>query len=471
MDMELFDLASRGPLGALQLMIRLRRPNLAFLGSFIILVGLATGPFTQQVVSYPYRSVIAENSIATIPIAQNYTRFSDGESFPALWGLLANYGQGPIRALKDVDLTMKAAVYSAVFGSDPSTFALTPTCSTGNCTWPDGYYSLAVCNECANITNHISKSCGHGSTGCNYTLPTNLSLFVTTEDQSDLITAKAGLPLIALNNSTGGAINTFSIIYAQDETHTLQEPSALECVLSYCAQRYTADVTDGTFTELVVDTFYADVPVVAGGSHNYILDPPPFFLEDTPQRFQNLSVFHISTDAIGAWLPKLLSGRGNSMIPYEAGYTSDEMQAFFQAPNISVVFDNIARAMTSNFRQKWVVPEFPGYAGGSPTQGIAWRTETYVRVNWAWLILPIALEALTGVFLVATVARSWKARMVAWKSSVLALMLHGVPDQDLDRVFGGKDLVQVGEMDDVAKKVAIRLAPGIEGEGLRLRVT
>lgn len=47
-DMELFDLASRGPLGALQLMIRLRRPNLAFLGSLIVLVGLAIGPFTQQ---------------------------------------------------------------------------------------------------------------------------------------------------------------------------------------------------------------------------------------------------------------------------------------------------------------------------------------------------------------------------------------------------------------------------------------
>lgn len=62
MDMELFDLASRGPLGALQLIIRLRRPNLAFLGSLIVLVGLAIDPFTQQVVTYPYRTIVADNN-------------------------------------------------------------------------------------------------------------------------------------------------------------------------------------------------------------------------------------------------------------------------------------------------------------------------------------------------------------------------------------------------------------------------
>jgi len=82
MDMELFGLASRGPLGALQLIIRLRRPNSAFLGSLIVLVGLAIDPFTQQVVTYPYQSIVADNNAASIPIAQNYTSFADGKLCP-----------------------------------------------------------------------------------------------------------------------------------------------------------------------------------------------------------------------------------------------------------------------------------------------------------------------------------------------------------------------------------------------------
>ncbi len=361
---------------------------------------------------------------------------------------------------------MKAATYSAVFGSGPSTFALKPACSSGNCTWPDGYHSLAVCNECANITNRVNKKCGpvpYGFQGqmCNYTLPSSLNISIG--EESGLLSAKTGMPLIALND-TRGAIYTFSAIYARDESDTFQDPFAIECVLSYCAQRYTADVTAGSFTERVVDIWHADASVVDGGVEDYVLRPPVSFVRGL-KPFTNLTLSSLSTNAIGVWFPGLFDGSAHSGIDYEVSYSSDTMQALFKAPNMSLLFDNLATAMTNNMRQKWV-SEVSGLPGGAPAHGIAWRTETYVRVYWAWMALPIALLALTLVFLIATMTQNHRCKVMAWKSSSLAVLLHGVTDED-QRTFGGP-LTQSREMNELAKGVAVQLRP--ESDGMRLRL-
>jgi hypothetical protein len=55
-DFQIFDDASRGPWGALELIWRLNfRSKLATWGSFITILTLAMGPFAQQLVSYPIR--------------------------------------------------------------------------------------------------------------------------------------------------------------------------------------------------------------------------------------------------------------------------------------------------------------------------------------------------------------------------------------------------------------------------------
>lgn len=53
-NFQTFDEASRGPWGALQLLIRMRgRTILASAGGFTVLAAMAVDPFTQQVLSYP----------------------------------------------------------------------------------------------------------------------------------------------------------------------------------------------------------------------------------------------------------------------------------------------------------------------------------------------------------------------------------------------------------------------------------
>lgn len=69
-DIQTFDDASRGPLGAVQLLLKTKAMKLAALGSLITVLSLVMDPFAQQIVSYPTRSVVVNK--ATVGTAQTY---------------------------------------------------------------------------------------------------------------------------------------------------------------------------------------------------------------------------------------------------------------------------------------------------------------------------------------------------------------------------------------------------------------
>lgn len=54
-DFQIFDVASRGPWGAVQLLFRLDFWHMASIGSLVTLLSLASDAFVQQSVSYPLR--------------------------------------------------------------------------------------------------------------------------------------------------------------------------------------------------------------------------------------------------------------------------------------------------------------------------------------------------------------------------------------------------------------------------------
>lgn len=74
-DFYATDEASRGPFGAMALLMRLRRRNLlASCGAFIVLASVAVDPFTQQVLSYPLKPVcVAGEASANVPRMKNWT--------------------------------------------------------------------------------------------------------------------------------------------------------------------------------------------------------------------------------------------------------------------------------------------------------------------------------------------------------------------------------------------------------------
>lgn len=69
-DIQIFDDASRGPLGALQLLMHTPRMSLTSFSALVIVLSFGMDPFTQQILSYPQRSV--RGGYAAVGTAQGY---------------------------------------------------------------------------------------------------------------------------------------------------------------------------------------------------------------------------------------------------------------------------------------------------------------------------------------------------------------------------------------------------------------
>jgi hypothetical protein len=157
---------------------------------------------------------------------------------------------------------------------------------------------------------------------------------------------------------------------------------------------------------------------------------------------------------VKSWLNVTLQGTYNTSFSIFNGtaWPSDALQALDGTPDWGVLMSNITTAMTAYVRSA------DNIASRNILYGESHRMETYIRVRWDWLGLPVGLIALSIVFLVATIVKNEKRRGMAWKSSSLALLFHG-----LEGVARGAG-EGLGQMKEVAKKTRVVLTRGDDGE-------
>ncbi|KAH6689792.1 hypothetical protein F5X68DRAFT_230399 [Plectosphaerella plurivora] len=175
-DLEMFDSASRSKLGSAQLIwklrlkyVNLKRPaasHLAVLGGLASLLALAYGPYVQNLIVTKIDYFEALDQRAEIS-------FSHLMNTGAINGML---GDSP---------TVKAAVGTALLDASNDWVVPPHHCPTGECFW-EGYYTLAACTRCADITDRLEKTCAPyepagidtpATGGCNISLPSGLSTF------------------------------------------------------------------------------------------------------------------------------------------------------------------------------------------------------------------------------------------------------------------------------------------------------
>ena len=132
-----YDQATRGPLGALRLLwkLRLRHP-LSSAGALIALVVLAIDPFAQQIIHYSDCSVPMEGFQASIPRTNVYLPRVTQESNTT------EGGSPGLRAAINAGMTSANGIVS-------------PVCITGNCTFLKEYGTVAYCSSCTDITEDL----------------------------------------------------------------------------------------------------------------------------------------------------------------------------------------------------------------------------------------------------------------------------------------------------------------------------
>ncbi len=420
-DFQIFDHASRGPLGAILLLFRLNFWHMASLGSLVTLLSLASDSFVQQTVSYRSRLHAQGNTTATIPYAQHFETGPNGQRTLFL------------------NQPLTAATYNGVYSKNltRSTSSITPYCPSGNCDFPD-YASLAVCSNCHNVSSLLLSRYGpYRPDGVNesthirdYSLP-NGHRFLSTPRQLLFLNISSSGPLntrLALNSDdllkyqSAATILNISVITGSD-VYDAPDQAAFDCVLSFCAKSYSARASLNYFNETsldVFDAFYPAVPRLSGlgVSESITFDVPSTHLTTIGDRNRTFSVRSSTLGSMRYSLQATLSGATGTDFRGEPMFTTGIAQGFHYSglENIEATLANVADALTNAMRAE----------SNDQVQGTVFVVETFIHVQWIWLLYPVIMVILSIFLLGLTIWRSRRDDVPNWRSSVLAVMEHGV---------------------------------------------
>jgi len=498
----IFDAASRGPWGSLELLWALRGSQIACFGALITILALGIDPTIQQSIAVKTR-MRDSTMIATIPRAQNFLTY---EYLDYVWL--------PTRA-------MIGAMYAGLLGENDTTgignsLDISPLCPTSNCTYPV-FPSLAVHTHCDDISQRINttcsyreiRTCGHGNiTVCRYTLPSGLfisqALPATYEEGNDWYTRS----VIASKPVTYDTIDDIETFFGMEvlrgNTRKNEMSSeAFRCELSWRINHYKSTVMNGRLSENILESTQANNSSWRGGAGNLFLRLPDV---------RNTSIFTVynsSERGLREWLRQSLSFTNTyDLIPYNQSiegerfpnvtgwgwerynpdashysHSSSPMSVYssmlstdsmrvFLAERPGDIMDRLAKAMTTHIRSRGEADQTFSPEDGTraedtsmagPVKGTAYILEIYIAVRWWWLSPLGAILVSTLGFFGLTVMKSRRNQVAVWKSSPLALLYHGL---SVDSVKELRNVSEVRAMGRKADRIAVQLRR--QGIGLYL---
>ncbi|KAK2015112.1 hypothetical protein LZ32DRAFT_646084 [Colletotrichum eremochloae] len=259
-DLVLFDNASRGPWGSLQLIMKyIPRPDrgyLAGLGAFITVAALAIDPFSQAIINHESCEVTADFGQAEVSRANNYSGNPQQRYSP--------YGEALITLNQD----MLKAIHRGLTDPPKAGELIAFSCSSGNCTFEQdgggGYFSsLGICHSCEDITEkvvHVSEQGPKGFMMDTWHLPWSKNATYERLFQgapNGRILTMTPTPEGAYQNSTPPIYSFDVLSMAKPKCDTCKpgegkmKPFAAQCRLDPCVKKYSAVVSNGIYEEKV----------------------------------------------------------------------------------------------------------------------------------------------------------------------------------------------------------------------------
>ncbi|OAX81902.1 hypothetical protein ACJ72_03756 [Emergomyces africanus] len=426
-DVQIFDDASRGPLGALYMIFYFRGGHLASLGALITILALALDPFMQQIIVYPVGVVYRESGEASVARTENVTYAAQGQKGLRMGAVLE---QGIMNAIYNGDSAPKSE----------------PSCPTGNCTWPV-FHSIGVCTRCIDMADKVTLegACTPGD-------------FLDME-KNCTISFQHGVPIV---NPYDGqhflsyyptnrwqfrgyyqplfALGWLEIDYST-LTNTTPVARAMECMFTYCLERYNVSVAAGV-------SIIKTEPVHVASMHQqsgWNVTEPLLPINDK----ERATTFIVDYNAGHAlWNGLILNLLGNAT-------TSPESTDFFIPSNTFIgiartiddkahMMNTIARSLTNSLLQP----------SNQTMTGVVGVPEKFIQVRWGWIALPTFIVIITMLFLCLVILGTKRHEVEIWKSSSLALLYHGLEKPVKDNA----QFNRVSDMTRNAANVRVRLA-------------
>ena len=480
-DFEIFDQVSRGPWGAMRMMLSFKFFKLANLSALVILVALLVDPFMQQIIAYPATSSNIDG--ASIAKAQVYEGDSDAAN--NLGGVQIGPAYG-----------MKSAIYSGLFNPEDSSDVVV-SCPTGNCTLPL-FDSLAFCSKCSNATDqttlsHVHNFTSHqftwnasnltwilpGSTaidmtiyygeysGEGYSLTNGVAVISSTSVPADMSSKVLDVP----NPLVSLALLQFPEVNAAgyQGVYWNATPLAWQCALYLCLNTYNVSVTNSRVNSSLVSSWYptdappsSEAPSTQQGELPYLtLQRPSNSLVTTGNGSFWAAGYTLSV--LSQYLSHTLNGSMQSSTS-EVGsgtFVPDLMQVLNITSDIPRLFDGLATTMTNYLRQN---PPTDGVnAEDNHVQGTAVRLESFVSVRWAWMALPISLLLAAAVLLVWTMLVTARGDMPVWKTNILATLFvaAGTDRTEGSAVDGGSEGIYRAVREGAGTEALVGAATGV----------
>ncbi|KAJ0419625.1 hypothetical protein BJY00DRAFT_313774 [Aspergillus carlsbadensis] len=477
LGMQVFDNASRGPLGALTMLFSHSQRSLVSLGAALTVLMLAFEPFIQQILSYPLERI----EDASMPAVTYQSRAG-----PLYF---ADYPGG------------QSALYKALWSNN---LEIQPHCPSGDCTW-EPFLSLGYCSHCEDVTNWKVFDLDFG--------------ILTSEDQP---WQSVGVPDVSIwemvyqDPSHPEILNItvydplWSLAAAEwdfdpesidppgddlgtpDVTQGMILKKASECTLEICLSEYNMSVVNHTLAVSTMSIDYGELffidddafrevnktvcwkPTSAPG--DLTLERVHMDVFDYLDYGRNVSM-NTTEFAICNFFPLLLSNQywANRGIP--GPFTDSEMftgntraQYYYQVQDGDFVWDGDPCRETPFATQERIMQmtlqgtfanmvaalnQYSLETNNYTINGTAYSLQVHVRVGWPWLILPALLVLLGDVFFLLTLRANRQQKGALWKSSLLANLYHG-----LDNVVsagGDNDYATASEMESAAEGVRVRL--------------
>lgn len=156
-----------------------------------------------------------------------------------------------------------------------------------------------------------------------------------------------------------------------------------------------------------------------------------------------------------AWYLKRLFGSQQMYFEHEIAGTSGSIHLLKLFREVNITLDTVKEFMTDLTTSMTAVVKTHGQEGKAAyATGKVWYTTTGVRVKWAWISYPVAIIALSAVFLVLVQIESrgvGSERL--WKSSVLATLSCEVDDAITQQA----QPAQKRDMRDLASSTSVSL--------------
>ncbi|KAM3564642.1 hypothetical protein ARSEF4850_001775 [Beauveria asiatica] len=365
LDFEKIDQASRGSLGFFSVFTRRAVSTAAKLGAFVVLLAIALGPFSQQLIQV--KTTMVYSKMQGYPIARS-TAYDSGnvtETGPKqkLFGSEEAYHQ----VTAEIDPSLEAFILYGLF-NERSLYQKRADmyCWSRDCRWPS-FTTAGICYQCNDITSELTRydvwalSTPNGSTKGTpmsaYFLPNEAFLanldgdITATRQGNDTFNYKSavrgsGASLQMMGFSTGDPNKTVSmgdlkgLIFAlsavqlnwpalmQTASYNYSWPdipvTASECALHYCGLDVTSQVSNGTLMEKT-----RKLDLVPSPDSYKIVEKELF--PSLPQNVSNSLEFDSITSSIARTDLKLQDSRNASKAFIFGADTVKSVSSFFQA--------------------------------------------------------------------------------------------------------------------------------------------